>query len=76
MFGAGSPTTSSRAGVSPAGAAPSRRRGGEDGGDKWLELPKDLAPGEEVTLAIPRNARLYHALESIPIVDPEPLDAL
>jgi glycosyltransferase involved in cell wall biosynthesis len=47
-----------------------------DGGDKWLELPKDLAPGEEVTIRIPHPSRLYHALESIPMLDPEPLDAL
>ena len=48
-----------------------------EGGDRWYEIPRDLAPGEEVTLAIPRNARLYHALEeSIPMLDPEPLDAL
>ena len=49
-----------------------------DGGDKWLELPKDLAPGEEVTIKAPGKGtlRLYHALESIPMLDPEPLDAL
>ena len=49
-----------------------------DGGDKWLELPKDLAPGEEVTIKAPHKGplRLYHALESIPMLDPEPLDAL
>jgi hypothetical protein len=47
-----------------------------DGGDKWLELPKDLAPGEEVTIEAPGKGtlRLYHALESIPML--EPLDAL
>jgi len=49
-----------------------------DGGDKWLQLPKDLAPGEEATIEAPgkKPLRLYHALESIPMLDPEPLDAL
>ena len=47
-----------------------------DGGDQWLGLPKDLAPGEEVTIIVPHHSRLYHALESIPMLDPEPLDAL
>ncbi|HEV2720013.1 MAG TPA: glycosyltransferase family 4 protein [Thermoanaerobaculia bacterium] len=42
--------------------------------DRWYELPRDLPPGEEVTLAIPRNVRLYHALESIPMLDAEPFD--
>jgi len=46
------------------------------GGDKWLDLPRDLAPGDEVTIAFPPHCRLYHALESIPMLDPEPLDAL
>ena len=45
-----------------------------DGGDRWFELPRDLAPGEEATLHIPKNARLYHALESIPMLEPEPFD--
>src|SRR5438067_3836387 len=37
--------------------------------DRWLELPRDLAPGEETTLAIPHRRgatlRLYHAIEGI-----------
>jgi glycosyltransferase involved in cell wall biosynthesis len=45
-----------------------------EGGDRWYSLPRDLAPGEEATLEIPRNARLYHALESIPMLEPEPFD--
>jgi glycosyltransferase involved in cell wall biosynthesis len=44
------------------------------GGDRWYSLPRDLAPGEETTLTIPANARLYHALESIPMLEPEPFD--
>ena len=48
-----------------------------DGGDRWLQLPRDLAPGDEVTIPAPaKKLRLYHALESIPMLDPEPLDAL
>ena len=43
---------------------------------KWLQLPRDLAPGEEVTLTIPQRVRLHHALESIPMLDAEPFDAL
>jgi glycosyltransferase involved in cell wall biosynthesis len=46
------------------------------GGDKWLDLPRDLGPGDEVTIIVPPHSRLYHALESIPMLDPEPLDAL
>ena len=38
------------------------------GGDRWYSLPRDLGPGEEATLTIPQNARLYHALESIPML--------
>jgi glycosyltransferase involved in cell wall biosynthesis len=45
-----------------------------EGGDRWYSLPRDLAPGEEATLEIPPNARLYHALESIPMLEPEPFD--
>ena len=43
--------------------------------DRWLELPRDLAPGEETTLAIPHRRgatlRLYHAIEGIPMLEPE-----
>ena len=45
--------------------------------DRWLSLPRDLAPGESATLAFPRRAegttlRLYHALQDVPMLDPEP----
>ncbi|HKS24529.1 MAG TPA: glycosyltransferase family 4 protein [Thermoanaerobaculia bacterium] len=45
-----------------------------DGGDRWYQLPRDLAPGDEATLEIPHRSRLYHALESIPMLEPEPFD--
>ena len=49
-----------------------------DGGDRWVELPGDLGPGETVEIPAPHAGplRLYHALESIPMLDPEPFDAL
>jgi glycosyltransferase involved in cell wall biosynthesis len=49
-----------------------------DGGDKWLQLPGDLAPGQEVAVDAPAKGplRLYHALESIPMLDPEPFAEL
>jgi glycosyltransferase involved in cell wall biosynthesis len=44
--------------------------------DRWIELPRDVAPGEQATIAIPFRAgatlRLYHAIEGIPMLDPEP----
>jgi hypothetical protein len=44
--------------------------------DRWIELPRDVAPGEEATVAIPfrdgATLRLYHAIEGIPMLDPEP----
>ncbi|HEX7151867.1 MAG TPA: glycosyltransferase family 4 protein [Thermoanaerobaculia bacterium] len=45
--------------------------------DRWLELPGDVAPEGiiEVTLRVDPRAktlRLYHALESIPMLEPEP----
>jgi hypothetical protein len=45
--------------------------------DRWLGLPRDLGPGETATLAFPRRAegttvRLYHALQDVPMLDPEP----
>jgi hypothetical protein len=44
--------------------------------DHWVDLPADLHPGEEATLslAIPASAtsvRLYHALQDIPMLEPE-----
>jgi glycosyltransferase involved in cell wall biosynthesis len=56
--------------------------------DRWVELPRDLAPGDEadVSINVPINVRidvpgpapatlrleLYDAMESIPMIDPEP----
>lgn len=45
--------------------------------DRWLGLPRDLEPGQTATLAFPRHAagttlRLYHALQDVPMLDPEP----
>lgn len=44
--------------------------------DRWIELPRDVAPGEKASIEIPHKAgatlRLYHAIEGIPMLDPEP----
>ncbi|HYM61030.1 MAG TPA: glycosyltransferase, partial [Thermoanaerobaculia bacterium] len=48
--------------------------------DRWVELPRDLAPGEEADVSIdllPAGAaslrlKLYDAIESIPMLDAEP----
>ncbi len=44
--------------------------------DRWIELPRDVAPGEQATVSVPYQAgatlRLYHAIEGIPMLDPEP----
>jgi glycosyltransferase involved in cell wall biosynthesis len=49
-----------------------------DGGDRWLQLPGDLVPGESVTIEAPGEGtrRLYHAMESIPMLEPEPFAEL
>ncbi|HEU4886285.1 MAG TPA: hypothetical protein VFV49_00255, partial [Thermoanaerobaculia bacterium] len=44
--------------------------------DRWLGLPRDLAPGQTATLVFPRRAegttlRLYHALQDVPMVEAE-----
>lgn len=43
--------------------------------NRWIQLPRDLAPGEETTIAIPHRAgttlRLYHAIEGVPMLEPE-----
>ena len=48
--------------------------------DRWIELPSDLAPDQELSIPIPSAAsgkiRLYHALEGIPMLDPEPFASL
>ena len=43
---------------------------------RWLELPRDLAPGESATIDLPPELRgstltLIHAMQGIPIVAPE-----
>jgi len=43
--------------------------------DRWVELPRDLRPGDAAEVALPRargTLRLYHAIEGIPIIAPEP----
>jgi hypothetical protein len=51
--------------------------GGVQVDDRWLALPRDLAPGETATIAFPRRhhattLRLYHALQDVPMLEPEP----
>jgi len=49
---------------------------GREIADRWIELPRDVAPGEQATVDVPYRAgatlRLYHAIEGIPMLDPEP----
>src|SRR5207253_4339883 len=45
--------------------------------DRWLELPRDLAPNDTAMLELPANSggamlALYHALEGVPMHEPEP----
>lgn len=44
--------------------------------DRWIELPRDLAPGETASVTIPfregTTLKLRHALESVPMIDAEP----
>jgi hypothetical protein len=43
--------------------------------DRWVELPRDLRPGDAAEVVLPRvsgTLRLYHAIEGIPSVAPEP----
>jgi hypothetical protein len=44
--------------------------------DRWLALPRDLEPGETATLSFGAAAaalqiRLYHALQDVPMLEPE-----
>lgn len=43
--------------------------------DRWIQLPRDLAPGETTAVEVPYRAgamlRLYHAMEGIPMLEPE-----
>ncbi len=45
---------------------------------EWLELPRDLPPGEETEIPAPRASklRLVHGMQGIPIVDAEPFVTL
>jgi len=45
--------------------------------DAWLALPCDLRPGDSATIEFARRAsahtlRLYHALQDVPAIEPEP----
>jgi hypothetical protein len=41
--------------------------------DRWIELPADLAPGDEISIELPRGVvRLAHAVQGIPMLDAEP----
>jgi glycosyltransferase involved in cell wall biosynthesis len=47
--------------------------------DRWVELPRDLRPGDAAEVALPRargTLRLYHAIEGIPMIAPEPFAEL
>jgi glycosyltransferase involved in cell wall biosynthesis len=47
--------------------------------DRWIELPSDVRPGDATEVALPLvdgTLRLYHAIEGIPIVMPEPFAEL
>jgi glycosyltransferase involved in cell wall biosynthesis len=46
--------------------------------DRWIELPRDLRPGEETEIVAPVDGRLrlYHALEGIPMLAPAPFAEL
>jgi hypothetical protein len=42
--------------------------------DRWLDLPRDLHPGDEAEIALDAphgTLRLYHAIESVPMLEPE-----
>lgn len=45
--------------------------------DRWLALPRDVDPGETATISFPHRQqattlRLYHALQDVPMLEPEP----
>jgi glycosyltransferase involved in cell wall biosynthesis len=47
--------------------------------DRWVELPRDLRPGDAAEVALPHargTLRLYHAIEGIPMIAPEPFAEL
>jgi hypothetical protein len=42
--------------------------------DRWIELPRDLRPGDSTEVALPSltgTIRLYHAMDGIPMIVPE-----
>jgi hypothetical protein len=42
--------------------------------DRWIELPRDLRPGDSTEVALPSangTLRLYHAMDGIPMIAPE-----
>jgi len=45
---------------------------------KWLELPRDLAPGEETDIPAPaaKKLRLVHGIQGVPVVDEKPFAVL
>jgi hypothetical protein len=48
---------------------------------RWVELPRDLAPGETTRVALPlaqgiTRVRLFHALQSVPVIDETPFAEL
>jgi glycosyltransferase involved in cell wall biosynthesis len=43
-------------------------------GDQWYSLPADLHPGEEAQIDVRNQGNLYHALQDIPMLPPEPWD--
>jgi glycosyltransferase involved in cell wall biosynthesis len=47
--------------------------------DRWVELPRDLHPGDATEVALPHiegTLRLYHAIEGIAMLAPEPFAEL
>jgi len=47
--------------------------------DRWVELPRDLRPGDAAEVALPckrGTLRLYHAIEGVPMIAPEPFAEL
>lgn len=52
-------------------------RGDIELADRWIELPRDLAPGESARITLPwsdggATLRLYHAAEGLPLLDGPP----
>jgi len=49
-------------------------------GSRWVELPRDLGPGEQASVAIPigkaTRVRFYHAIQGIPMIEETPFAEL